>query len=159
MSGAGKTTLGTRLARELGFMIVDGDIVRQFLGASKDFSPEGRREHQNRLRGRLNQMLLMGGYNLVVASITPYDDMRRLNRAVFKENYFEVLLDCDLPTLMRRDPKGLYAKACRGEIPYFTGITDTFEKGNPDLIVDTNGTGEEESYKLLSEGVNKWLQY
>jgi adenylylsulfate kinase len=139
-------------------MIVDGDIVRQFLGSSKDFSPVGRREHQNRLRGRLNQMTLMDRYNLVVASITPYEDMRRLNRAVFKENYFEVLLDCGLLTLMKRDPKGLYARACQGEIPYFTGITDTFERGTPDLIVDTNGIGEEESYRLLLEGVNKWLQ-
>lgn len=157
MSGAGKTTLATRLAKDIDYLLVDGDVVRQFLGASKDFSHKGRVEHQNRLRGYLNNLRLTRKYNLIVASITPYSEMRKLNRAVFRDDYFEILLECDIETLIKRDPKGLYAKAMRGEIPYFTGLTDGFDVGDPDLTVNTNGIGEDESYRILLEGVKKWL--
>lgn len=156
MSGAGKTTLGNRLAQSLGYLLVDGDVVRNFLGAEKDFTPRGRRRHQDRLRGRLNQLCLQG-HNIVVSSITPYEDMRRLNRAVFKDLYYEIYLECDLGTLMNRDPKGLYAKALTGEVENFTGISDGFDVGTPDLIINTGFTTEDEAYETIFREVTKWI--
>lgn len=129
MSGSGKTTLGYRLGRELGYTVIDSDIVRDILGACPDFSPEGRRRYQTCLREKLEDLCCFGGENLVVASITPYIDMRRSNREVFCDNYFEVCLECSLEKLIERDPKGLYAKALAGNLDYFTGISDVFEKG------------------------------
>jgi adenylylsulfate kinase-like enzyme len=157
MSGVGKTTLGSRLARDLKFMLVDGDVVRNFLGASKDFSPAGRREHQNQLRGWLH-MRLWCEESFVVASITPYTDMRKWNRVVFREDYFEVLLDCGLDVLIARDPKSLYRMAFAGDIPYFTGVSDVFELGSPDLVVPTGTCPEDTSYKILWEGVQRWIK-
>ena len=142
MSGAGKTTLASRLGKDLGYLVVDGDIVRQVLGASKDFSPPGRIEHQNKLRGYLNKLRLQSRHNMVIASITPYLNMRKLNRAVFKDDYLEVLIDCDLDVLLQRDPKGLYAKAVSGEIDYFTGLSDAFDEGEPDLTINTSKATE-----------------
>lgn len=157
MSGAGKTTLATKLATELGYLLVDGDIVRNLLGASDDFSPKGRRKHQDELRSKLNFMSL-DGKNIVVASITPYDDMRKLNRLTFKSDYYEVYLKCSLDVLTSRDPKGLYVRALKGEIKHFTGVSDRFDSGEPDLTIETGELDEEESYKLLLEGVTKWIQ-
>lgn len=165
LSGSGKTTLGGRLATEYGFLFLDSDLVRQVLGAPKDFTVEGRLSYQARLRYHIRE-LQWQEHQVVVASIAPMQEMRNRNRAEL-HNYYEVYLKCSILELMRRDPKGLYAKACRGEISDFTGITSPFEEPSvenkeisfPDLIVETDILTEEESYKLLKEGTEgrRWI--
>ena len=82
--------------------------------------------------------------------------MREKNRRVFGKDYLEILLKCDIETLIKRDPKGLYKRALAGDISNFTGLTDSFEEGNPHLIVYTND-GEDLSYQILLENVKEWL--
>jgi len=156
MSGAGKTTLGTRLAKDLNYMFIDSDYFRQVRWIKPDFTPKGRRKYQNELRNEVARLQLSFSPGIVVASITPYTDMREKNRRVFGKEYLEVLLKCDIDTLIQRDPKGLYKRAMEGDLFNFTGLTDSFEEGEPHLIVYTND-GEDLSYKILLENVRKWL--
>ena len=165
LSGSGKTTLGSRLAQEYQFLFLDSDIVRQVIGAPKDFTVEGRLAYQTRLRYYIQELQYREN-NMVVASIAPLQEMRNRNR-IELWNYYEVFLSCSMSELMRRDPKGLYAKACRGEILDFTGITSPFDcpvmdgdkNSYPDLIIETDTLSVEESYILLKEKTEerRWL--
>jgi adenylylsulfate kinase-like enzyme len=160
LSGSGKTTLGGRLAKEYGFLFLDSDLVRQVLGAPQDFTVEGRLAYQKRLRRHIINMQWQNNNSFVVASIAPMQVMRNENRRTLS-NYFEVYLSCNILELMRRDPKGLYEKACRGEISDFTGITSPFEvpvnngdqNSFPDLIIETDKLSIEESYHLLRQEI------
>ena len=156
MSGAGKTTLGRRLAKNINYMFVDSDYFRQVRWIKPDFTPKGRNKYQEELRDEVARLQLSISPGVVVASITPYIDMREKNRRVFGKDYLEILLKCDIETLIKRDPKGLYKRALAGDISNFTGLTDSFEEGNPHLIVYTND-GEDLSYQILLENVKEWL--
>ena len=158
MSGAGKTTLGRKLAKDLNFMFIDSDNFRNVNWIKPDFSPEGRRKYQEFLREEIDSKFCFLDRNVVVASITPYNDMREKNRELFGNNYFEVLVDCDIDILLKRDPKGLYAETLKGNIMYFTGITDNFEKGDPDFIIYTDINSEFESAKILLARIKKFLK-
>jgi len=162
LSGSGKTTLGYRLAKELGFLFLDSDIVRKVLHSPVDFSKEGRLAYQETLRAHVEELQYLEN-NIVVASITPLQQMRNLNRMRF-DNYFEVYLKCDIPTLIVRDPKGLYRKALDGVLQNFTGISGTFEQpandigdenSIPDLVIDTTDE-ENHSYDKLYKAVLKF---
>lgn len=155
MSGAGKTTLGSRLSLDLNACFLDGDVMRRNLGIEPKFDPESRKEYMNLVRRYLQNEVKMDKL-FVISAITPYNEMRNMNREVFN-NYYEVLIKCGLDILIKRDVKGLYEKALKKEIPYFTGISDSFEEGNPDLIINTSNVSEEESYKVLYTKVIQWL--
>lgn len=155
MSGAGKTTLGSRLSLDLNACFLDGDVMRRNLGLESKFDPESRKEYINLVRRYLKNEVKTNKL-FVVSVITPYNEMRSINRKVF-DNYYEVLIKCDLNILIKRDVKGLYEKALKKEISYFTGISDPFEEGNPDLIIDTSSALEEDSYKILYTKVIQWL--
>lgn len=157
MSGVGKTTLSRKLSQDLGFLCADSDQVRSMKWVKPDFTPKGRRDYQRELRSEIETLQLADTDGVVVASITPYDDMRIKNRQVFEPDYYEVLLKCDLDTLIKRDPKGLYKKALSGEIDNFTGVSDPFQEGSPDLIIDTGKLSQEDSYYILLEKVKRWI--
>lgn len=164
MSGSGKTTLGFRLAKELGYLFLDSDVVRKFLAISDNFSKIGRIHYQEALRGHVRELQWRGD-NLVVSSITPLQEMRNVN-AMMLDNYYEVYLKCELETLIKRDPKGLYKRALSGEIKDFTGISSPFEEPVedrfvenqlPDITIDTGFHSEEESYIILLNMVRRLL--
>lgn len=149
MSGAGKTTLGKRIAIELDYEFMDSDLVRYSQWVKPDFTPEGRRQYQEMLRQAVLSMVDVGT-NVVVSSITPYADMREQNRLVFaNHNYYEILVKANLDTLYERDPKGLYSKSARGEIENLTGVSDPFDVGCPDFCIDTSVDDVETSLSLL----------
>lgn len=165
MSGAGKSTLGFRLAQDLGYLFLDSDVVRRFLSIPDNFSELGRTHYQEALRGHVRE-LQWRGENMVVASITPFQEMRNWN-ATMLDNYLEVYLRCDLPTLIKRDPKGLYKKALAGEIKEFTGISSPFEEpiedrfvenSLPNVVIDTGFNPEEESYTILNGMITSYLR-
>jgi adenylylsulfate kinase-like enzyme len=149
MSGVGKTTLGFHLAQDLGYLFLDSDVVRNFLGITPDFSRQGRLNYQEALRGHVRELQHRGN-NLVVASITPFKIMRDLNRKEI-QNYTEVYLTCNFDELLDRDPKGLYKKALLGSITDFTGVSSEFEEPGfpPDIDLDTSGANITDTYFSL----------
>jgi adenylylsulfate kinase-like enzyme len=165
LSGSGKTTLGFRLAEELDYLFLDSDSVRKQLSTPADFSVAGRSHYQEALRHHVKGLQDRGN-NMVVASITPLQAMRNANAGLLHK-YFEVYLRCALDTLISRDPKGLYQKALKGEIPNFTGIGSPFEGPSednlglnrlPDLTIDTGFHSEEEAYIILVNMIKKHLR-
>ena len=112
MSGSGKTTLGSRLAQKIEYLFLDSDAIRKVLGAPDNFSTIGRIHYQESLRGYVKDLQRKNN-GIIVASITPLQEMRNANAKTFS-NYFEFYLKCDLDTLIKRDPKGLYNLALRG---------------------------------------------
>lgn len=157
MSDAGKTTLGLKLSSDLNYFFVDSDYFRRIRWVKPDFTFYGRIDYHNALRTQLRKLQQAEHEGIVVASITPYNIMREYNRKVFKEDYCEILIKCDLDILVERDSKGLYKKALDGEIENFTGISDVFEEGDPDIIINTGEYDLEEAYQLLCKEVEKWL--
>jgi adenylylsulfate kinase len=154
-SGAGKTTIAQRLAQELeqrGRLVdvLDGDVVRTHLSKGLGFSREDRDTNILRI-AFVSSLLVRHGAAVITAAISPYIETRKLAREHIG-NFLEVYVRCPLEELVRRDVKGLYEKALRGEISNFTGVSDPYEPPlNPEVIVDTDRESVEESVaKILA---------
>ncbi len=155
LSGAGKSTLAEAVApvlRERGVKveILDGDVVRTNLSKGLGFSKEDRDANILRI-GFVAHLLSRNGVAAITAAISPYRDIRDQNRALIGD-FIEVYARCPLDELVRRDVKGLYEKAIRGEIPNFTGVSDPYEEPlNPEVVVETDRETVEESVaKILA---------
>lgn len=144
MSGAGKTTISSRVApilrdRGLKVEVLDGDVIRDNLSAGLGFSKEDRDENIRRI-GWICELLTRNAVATIAAAISPYKEARGAVRAKV-ENFVEVFCDCPLEVLTQRDPKGLYKRALAGEIKNFTGIDDPYERPElPEVLLDTAGT-------------------
>jgi len=149
LSGAGKTTISERLApvlrdRGLNVEVLDGDVVRRNLSKGLGFSKEDRDTNIRRI-GFVAHLLQRNGVAVVVAAISPYREVRDEVRAQVGD-FVEVYVRCSLPELTRRDVKGLYEKALRGEIANFTGVSDPYEEPErPEVLIDTERESPEES--------------
>jgi len=150
LSGAGKSTLAQAIAaalRERGHRveILDGDEVRTHLSKGLGFSREDRDTNIRRI-GYVARLLSRNGVVAISAAISPYRDVRAEVRAAHEAPFIEIYVRCPLEELIRRDVKGLYAKALRGEIANFTGISDPYEEPeDPDVLVDSSLETVEES--------------
>jgi adenylyl-sulfate kinase len=156
LSGAGKTTIAQRLAQALeqrGRLVdvLDGDVVRTHLSKGLGFSREDRDTNILRI-AFVSSLLVRHGAAVITAAISPYSETRQQAREQIG-NFVEVYVRCPLEELVRRDVKGLYEKALRGEIANFTGVSDPYEPPvNPEVIVDTARESVEESVaKILAE--------
>jgi adenylyl-sulfate kinase len=160
LSGAGKSTLARRIQRWLvashdcRVEILDGDEIRRNLGAGLGYSKEDRDANIRRI-GFVADLLSRNGVVAIVAAISPYratrDEIRRSHTARF----VEVFVECGLEALIRRDPKGLYARALNGEIARFTGVSDPYEaSAAPEVVVHTDRESVEESV----DRVVSWLE-
>lgn len=147
LSGAGKSTLAKIIYAKLvesgtrPVTLLDGDIVRQNLSSELGFSKEHRNLNVQRIGYVASEITKNGGI-AICAPIAPYTAMRRSVREMIEEHgsFIEIHVATSLETCEARDRKGLYAKARRGEIPEFTGISDPYEiPENPELRVDTSG--------------------
>jgi adenylyl-sulfate kinase len=142
LSGAGKTTLANKVFGELknsGINVhnLDGDEVREASPRRLGFTPEDRDENI-RLAVDLAGRYQNAGYSIVAGFISPYKHHRQLGREKLN-NFVEIFVDTPLEVCEARDPKGLYQKARRGEIKYFTGIDDPYEfPESPDIHLKTN---------------------
>ncbi len=156
LSAAGKSTLAMHAARRLaGRMpveVLDGDELRQTLSRGLGFSRADREEQAARI-GYVSRLLARHGVVVLVAAITPYAATRAQQRALASHHgvrYLEIFVDAPMSVLLERDPKGLYARAQRGEIPAFTGISDPYEPPDaPELVIRTDTTGAEEGADAL----------
>jgi adenylyl-sulfate kinase len=145
LSGAGKSTLSTALAevlRERGLRVevLDGDEVRTNLSKGLGFSKEDRDTNVRRI-AYVARLLARNGVVAIGATISPYKDTRDQIRETFPIGGFvEVFAHCPLERLIERDPKGLYARALKGELKHFTGIDDPYEPpDNAEVVVNTCG--------------------
>ena len=149
---SGKTTIIRKLAKHIqNLAILDGDELREWLSA-KDFSREGRNEH-NRKVAHLAKMLLDHDVPVGVSLISPYLENRETARKIINNNekFFELYVKCSLEKCEERDIKGLYKKARNNDIKNFTGINDPYEEPpNPDVVINTEEhTAEESVSKIL----------
>ncbi len=142
LSGAGKTTLALELEQALfvkGWQayVLDGDNVRHGLSSDLAFSPADRTENIRRI-GEVAGLFADAGFLVLTAFISPYRADRDMARNAATDAFHEVYIEADVETCEERDPKGLYVKARRGEIPEFTGISAPYEvPENPELVIDT----------------------
>jgi adenylylsulfate kinase len=157
-SGAGKTTLGERLAKDLGYLFLDADRVRQVLHIDPDFTKWGRNLFQNSLRQHVRELQWRDN-NIVVASITPFQDMRNQNRLSLT-GYIEVYVMCPEEVLIERDPKGLYKKALAGEIDNMFMFEPPYRaRGSlPNIEIPTHIWNEQEAYTILKTSIVKILE-
>ena len=142
LSGAGKTTIADAiepLLRERGITKLeklDGDVVRTHLSKGLGFSKEDRDTNIRRI-GWVAEVLTRNGVCVLASAISPYRDIRDEVRASVG-NFVEVFVKCSIPELTRRDVKGLYEKAIKGEIKNFTGVSDPYEDPlTPEVTVDS----------------------
>ncbi len=155
LSGAGKSTIAERLVaflRERGVKaeLLDGDVVRTNLSKGLGFSKEDRDTNIRRI-GFVSQLLTRNGVVSIVSAISPYREVRdEVRREI--GSFIEIHVHASLDELVRRDVKGLYEKALKGEIPNFTGVSDPYEEPlNPDVFLDTEQESIDESLgKVLS---------
>lgn len=149
MSGAGKSTLAGLLSTELAARgvhveVLDGDEVRTHLSKGLGFSREDRDTNVRRI-GFVAKLLARAGACAITAAISPYRAIRDEQRAQIPR-FVEVYCSCAIPSLVARDPKGLYQKALAGEIKSFTGLDDPYEPPErPELVVHTDREPKEES--------------
>jgi len=149
LSGSGKTTLARRaeetlLERGMKVEVLDGDLVRTNLSKGLGYSKEDRDTNIRRV-GFVCHLLTRNDVVAIAACISPYREVRDENRRLLGR-FVEVYCKCPLEALKARDAKGLYAKAERGEIPNFTGVSDPYEEPlNPEVIVETDQETEDES--------------
>jgi sulfate adenylyltransferase/3'-phosphoadenosine 5'-phosphosulfate synthase len=155
LSGAGKSTLAHSLEtalreRQRHVEILDGDEVRENLSKGLGFSKEDRDTNIRRI-AYVARLISRSGGVAITAAISPYRDIRDEARANIGR-FIEVFVRCPLDVLVQRDVKGLYAKALRGEIKQFTGVSDPYEEPlAPEVIVDSSvETPEESTAKVLS---------
>ncbi len=153
LSGAGKTTIAERLQQVLRgrgrkVEMLDGDVVRTHLSKGLGFSKEDRDTNIRRI-GFVCKLLARNGVAAIASAISPYREIRDEVRAD-NGDFVEVYVKCSLEALTERDVKGLYAKALRGEIKNFTGVSDPYEEPlNPEVVLDSEHETEEESLAKL----------
>mgnify|MGYP000666993423 FL=1 len=156
LSGSGKSTIAIALERELhqrGLLcrILDGDNIRSGINNNLGFSEADRVENIRRI-AEVSKLFVDTGIITIAAFISPSNDIREMAADIIgRDDFVEVYVSTPIEECERRDVKGLYAKARRGEIKNFTGISAPFEAPeHPALTLDTSVlTLEESVHKLL----------
>ncbi|MDR1885086.1 MAG: adenylyl-sulfate kinase [Synergistaceae bacterium] len=155
LSGSGKSTMANLVDKKLFLMgrhsyVLDGDNVRHGLNKDLGFTEEDRVKNIHRV-SEVAKLMVDAGLIVLAAFISPFQRDREFARSLFAPGEFiEVFVDTPLEVCERRDPKGLYKKARTGEIPNFTGINAPYERpDHPELIVNGNGSAEEEAERIV----------
>lgn len=157
LSGSGKSTVAIALERELhrrGLLcrILDGDNIRSGINSNLGFSADDRRENIRRI-AEVAKLFVDTGIITIAAFISPTEELRCMARDIIgADDFKEIYVSTPLAECERRDVKGLYARARRGEVKNFTGISAPFEApDHPALSLDTSVLPVEESVKRLFE--------
>jgi bifunctional enzyme CysN/CysC len=148
LSGSGKSTIARLLQRRLfdkGYQVfvLDGDNIRKGLNRDLGFSPKDRSENIRRV-AEVAALMAHSGTIVISSFISPYSEDRKTARAVATDFFHSIYIKASVETCEKRDTKGLYKKARKGEISDFTGVSAPYEiPENPDLVLDTESTGIE----------------
>ncbi|HLO62747.1 MAG TPA: adenylyl-sulfate kinase [Azonexus sp.] len=164
LSGAGKSTLAISLERVLvdagrAVYVLDGDNVRHGLNSDLGFSPKDRQENIRRI-SEVARLMNDAGLIVITAFISPYRDDRRMARNIIgSERFLEVYLSTPLAVCEARDPKGLYQRARRGEVPDFTGINAPYEAPEaPELVLNTDEIRVDEAVGALIGAAGRYFK-
>lgn len=161
LSGAGKSTIAAALAAAIAstlsrpVTLLDGDVVRTNLSRELGFSRADRDTNIERIAFVAAEVVKHGGI-VISAAIAPYDDARQRARRMVEPHGRFVLLHLSTPLSVceERDSKGLYARARRGEISMFTGVSDAYEApSQPDLTIDTSVLSVDEAVRRLLQAI------
>jgi len=151
LSGAGKSTIANRIEKRLAAAgrhtyLLDGDNVRHGLNKDLGFTAQDRVENIRRV-AEVARLMVDAGLIVLVSFISPFRSERRMARELFAPGeFFEVFVDTPLAEAERRDVKGLYRKARRGELKNFTGIDSPYETPeNPEIRIDTTSLSADEA--------------
>lgn len=142
LSGSGKSTLAVALEARLfekGYQVfvLDGDNVRRGLTSNLGFSPDDRSENIRRV-GEVAALFRQAGTIVISSFISPYRSDRDRARHAAYSSFHEIHIKADIETCIQRDPKGLYERALKGDIPDFTGISAPYEAPDrPELVINT----------------------
>ena len=159
LSGSGKSTIANAAesilhAKGYRTYILDGDNIRHGLSKDLGFTAADRVENIRRI-AEVAKLMVDAGLVVLTAFISPFRAERDMARSLFAEgDFLEVFVDTPLEVAEARDPKGLYKKARRGELPNFTGIDSEYQKPiQPDLVLNSNEMSVEDAAKRLIEQV------
>ena len=164
LSGSGKSTLANMIEVELhkkglSTYTLDGDNIRQGINKNLSFTPEDRTENIRRI-GEIANLMIDAGVITLAAFISPYiKDREGVMQIVGPDNFIEIYVNTSIEECERRDVKGLYKKARKGEIKNMTGVSSPYEAPvNPDIEVITDGQSAQESVdhilKFLNQKIN-----
>ena len=161
MSGSGKSTIACELEKRLYALsahtyILDGDNMRFGLNNDLGFTGNDRKENIRRI-GEVAKLFVDAGVIVLSSFISPFtQDRGTVRTLVNKEEFIEIYVKCPLEICEQRDPKGLYRKARKGEIKYFTGIDSPYEEPEKaEITIDTSILNVDESVNII---VNYLLQ-
>lgn len=164
LSGSGKSTIAIALERELqqrGLLcrILDGDNIRSGINNNLGFTEADRVENIRRI-AEVSRLFVDTGIITIAAFISPSNDIREMAADIIgRDDFLEIYVNTPIEECERRDVKGLYAKARRGEIKHFTGVSAPFEAPqHPALTLDTSVLTLEESVAKLLELVLPKIQ-
>ncbi|HSY77626.1 MAG TPA: adenylyl-sulfate kinase [Bacteroidia bacterium] len=159
LSGSGKTTLAIGLEKHLhdcGFLayILDGDNVRTGINSDLGFSEKDRKENIRRI-AEVSKLFVGSGIITINSFVSPSEESRQMAKKIIGEkDFYQVFINTPLEVCEKRDTKGLYAKARKGEIKDFTGISAPFDQPkSPDLEIFTDKYSYEECLKQLIDFV------
>ncbi|HEY4553287.1 MAG TPA: adenylyl-sulfate kinase [Bacillaceae bacterium] len=158
LSGSGKSTLANAVdhalfQKDCRSYVLDGDNIRHGLNSDLRFAAEDRKENIRRI-GEVAKLFVDSGQIISSAFISPFREDREQVRCMFEPGEFiEIYLNCPIDVCEDRDPKGLYKKARKGEIPEFTGISSPYEiPVDPEIIIETDRMS-------VGQSVEKILHY
>lgn len=167
LSGSGKSTVAMGVERELhsrGILcrILDGDNIRAGINNNLGFSADDRRENIRRI-AEVGRLFVQTGIVTLACFVSPTEELRQMAAEIVgREDFLEVYVSTPLEECERRDVKGLYARARRGEVKEFTGVSAPFEAPRePALSIDTSRLSLEESVRAVVELItnhNKEIQ-
>ena len=155
LSGSGKSTLAYAIEQKLfesgsNIIVLDGDNIRHGLCSDLGFSELDRHENMRRI-GEAAKLFVESGTIVLAAFVSPYrEDRERVRSRLPHGDFYEVFCDCELSLCESRDPKGLYARARKGEIDNFTGISAPYEEPiKPDMVINSGLMSVEEEVELV----------
>jgi adenylylsulfate kinase len=160
LSGSGKSTIANAVERVLHQQgrfttILDGDNIRAGVNSNLNFTDQDRLENIRRI-AEIAKIFVSQGVITLVSAITPRGELRDLARGILGNDLFEVYVKASYAACEKRDVKGLYGKAARGEIQHFTGKDGSFEPpANPDLVIDTETISVEDAAFELLEAIRE----
>lgn len=161
LSGSGKSTVAMGVERELhakGILcrILDGDNVRTGINSNLGFSPEDRKENIRRI-AEVGKLFVQTGIVTLACFVSPTREVREMARQIVgSDDFMEIYISTPIEECERRDVKGLYARARKGEVKEFTGVSAPFEAPeHPDVSIDTSVLTLEESVKTVVDLVTE----